>query len=114
VRNVDGIVLEPDGTITAIEIEHSFKTKAARQTILLKWLYGLKNGYYDKVMLFSQSLQIFADMKRLHSQLFQDMSLLRDKKTGKNLLTFEDVVVLETRLIYRTVFCEELTNTFYR
>ncbi|MEZ9370466.1 hypothetical protein AB4140_16820 [Shewanella sp. 10N.286.51.B2] len=113
VRNVDGIVLEVSGSITAIEMEHSFKTKAARQTILLKWLYGLNHGYYDKVMLFSQSQQIFSDIKRLHNQLFEEMVTRVDKKTRQPLLTESDVDLLQSRMIYRTVFCSELDKIFY-
>ncbi|MBQ0713531.1 MAG: hypothetical protein KBT53_11275 [Porticoccus sp.] len=113
VRNVDGIALEPDGTIAAIEIEHSFKTKAARQTILLKWLYGLKHGYYDKVMLFSQSLQIFNDIKRLHSQLLDEMPSRFDKKTKLAMLSIEDAELLRGKVVYRTVLCKELSDVFY-
>ncbi|MGS0827994.1 hypothetical protein ACVBIO_19610 [Shewanella sp. 0m-8] len=113
VRNVDGIAIEPDGAVAAIEIEHSFKTKAARQTILLKWLYGLQHGYYDKVMLFSQSLQIFNDIKRLHSQLYEEMPTRFDKKTRQVLLSQEDAELLKARIVHRTVLCEELTKTFY-
>ncbi|WP_241906495.1 hypothetical protein [Shewanella sp. 10N.286.51.B7] len=114
VRNVDGIVIEPTGSLVAIELEHSFKTKAARQTILLKWLYGLNNGYYDKVMLFSQSLQVFSDIKRLHNQLFEEMVTRVDKKTRKALLTSQDVTLLQSKIIYRTVLCSELENVFYQ
>ncbi|ARD23597.1 hypothetical protein SJ2017_3340 [Shewanella japonica] len=114
VRNVDGIVLEVSGSITAIEMEHSFKTKAARQTILLKWLYGLNHGYYDKVMLFSQSQQIFSDIKRLHGQLFEELSTRIDKKTRQPLLTESNVELLQSRMIYRTVFCSELDKIFYQ
>ncbi|MCL1058664.1 hypothetical protein L2729_11770 [Shewanella gelidimarina] len=113
VRNVDGIALEPDGTIAAIEIEHSFKTKAARQTILLKWLYGLKHGYYDKVMLFSQSLQIFNDIKRLHTQLLDEMPARFDKKTKLVMLSIEDAEMLRGKVVHRTVLCKELSDTFY-
>ena len=114
VRNVDGIAIEPDGTVAAIEIEHSFKTKAARQTILLKWLYGLKHGYYSKIMLFSQSLQIFNDIKRLHNQLYEEMPTRFDKKTRQVLLSLKDVELLKANIVHRTVLCEELTNRFYR
>ncbi len=114
IRNVDGIALEPDGTIAAIEIEHSFKTKAARQTILLKWLYGLKNGYYTKVMLFSQSLQIFNDIKRLHEQLLDEMPTRFDKKTKQALLSHEDAEFLKGKVVHRTALCDELNNRFYR
>ncbi|WP_299792370.1 hypothetical protein [uncultured Shewanella sp.] len=114
IRNVDGIALEPDGAIAAIEIEHSFKTKAARQTILLKWLYGLKNGYYNKIMLFSQSQKIFTDIKRLHDQLFEELPTRFDKKTRQPMLSLSDVETLKQAIVYRTIFCDEITEVFYR
>ncbi|WP_258405934.1 hypothetical protein [Shewanella acanthi] len=114
IRNVDGIVREIDGTISAIEMEHSFKTKAARQTILLKWHYGISHGYYDKVMLFSPSQQIFSDIKRLHEALFEEMTTRRDKKTGQSLLTQQEAESLKSKIIYRTLLCNELTERFYR
>jgi hypothetical protein len=114
IRNVDGIALEPDGTTAAIEIEHSFKTKAARQTILLKWLYSLKHGYYSKVMLFSQSLHIFNDIKRLHEQLLEEMPTRFDKKTKLALISLEDAELLKTKIVHRTALCDELTKRFYQ
>ncbi|MCH1930065.1 hypothetical protein L9G16_07725 [Shewanella sp. A25] len=114
IRNVDGIVREIDGTISAIEMEHSFKTKAARQTILLKWHYGMTYGYYDKVMLFSPSQQIFSDIKRLHEALFEEMTTRRDKKSGQPLLTQQEAESLKSKIIYRTLLCNELTERFYR
>lgn len=114
VRNVDGIALEPDGAVAAIEVEHSFKTKASRQTILLKWLYGLKSGYYNKIMLFSQSRQIFSDIKRLHEQLFDELPTRFDKKSRKQILSLSDVETLKQAIVYRTIICDELTEVFYR
>ncbi|MGI2217742.1 hypothetical protein ACRN94_12240 [Shewanella baltica] len=114
VRNVDGIVREVDGTICAVEMEHSFKTKAARQTILLKWHDGIGQGYYDKVMLFSQSLHIFSDIKRLHEQLYNELTTRPDKKTRQPLITAQDAASLKQRIIYRTLLCDELTERFYR
>jgi len=114
VRNVDGIALEPDGAITAVEIEHSFKTKAARQTILQKWCYGLNQGYYQKVMLFSQSQKIFGDIKRLHGQLFDELPTRFDKKTRQPILSLADVETLKQAIVYRTIFCDEITEVFYR
>jgi len=114
VRNVDGVVLECDGTATAIEMEHSFKSKAARQTILLKWLHGLNQDYYQKVMLFSQSHQIFSDIKRLHGQLYEELPTRFDKKTRLPILSLRDVETLKQALVYRTIFCDEITEIFYR
>lgn len=114
VRNVDGIALEPEGAIAAIEIEHSFKTKAARQTILQKWCYGINQGYYQKVMLFSQSQKIFGDIKRLHGQLFDELPTRFDKKTRLPILSLSDVETLKQAIVYRTIFCDEITEVFYR
>lgn len=59
IRSVDGLVQEgskkADGLV-AIEIEHSFKNKNTRQQLLLKYLYSLKAGYYNKVFLFSANI----------------------------------------------------------
>ncbi|MCG9698368.1 hypothetical protein [Shewanella sp. Isolate11] len=113
IRNVDAIAIEPDGSVAAVEMEHSFKTKASRQTILLKWLYGLKHGFYDKVMLFSHSLNVLNDIKRLHVELHQEMPQRYDKATKLPVLTEEDVNLLKQNVIYRTVYCSELNDVFY-
>ncbi|WP_346470077.1 MULTISPECIES: hypothetical protein [unclassified Pseudoalteromonas] len=112
-RTVDGAVRLLDGSITAIEVEHSFKNKTARQAILLKYLASLKNGDYDKVFLFSQSQQIFDDIKRLHEQLFEEMTTRFDKKTRHPLLSPEDVELLQSSIIYRTKLCDEISERFY-
>ncbi|MDP2561185.1 hypothetical protein [Psychrobium sp. 1_MG-2023] len=114
VRNVDGLVMEADGCIAAIEIEHSFKNKQAREKILLKWLYALKEGYYSKVFLFSQSQHIFEDIKRFHRQLFDELPSRYDKASKKPLLSEADVLLLQSAIIYRTKFCDEITALFYR
>ncbi|CAM3767985.1 MULTISPECIES: hypothetical protein [Pseudoalteromonas] len=113
-RTVDGAVRLPDGSIAAIEVEHSFKNKSARQAILLKYLSSLKKGDYNKVFLFSQSQQIFDDIKRLHTQLFEEMPLRFDKKTRTPLLSESDAELLRTSIIYRTKLCEEINEMFYR
>lgn len=112
-RTVDGAARLLDGSIAAIEIEHSFKNKTARQAILLKYLASLKNGDYDKVFLFSQSQQIFDDIKRLHEQLFEAMTTRFDKKTRHPLLSPEDVELLQSSIIYRTKLCDEISERFY-
>jgi hypothetical protein len=112
-RTVDGAVLLPDGSIAAIEVEHSFKNKTARQVILLKYLSSLKNGDYNKIFLFSQSQQIFDDIKRLHTQLFEEMPQRFDKKTRAPLLSESDTELLHSSIIFRTKLCEEINEMFY-
>lgn len=114
IRNIDGLVQELDGTIAAIEIEHSFKNKNTREKILLKWLHSLRCGYYSKIFLFSQSKQIFDDIRRLHQQLFEELPNRYDKKTRKALLTDSDIELLQSAIIYRTKFCDEITELFYK
>ena len=113
-RTVDGAVLLPDGSIAAIEVEHSFKNKTARQVILLKYLSSLKNGDYSKIFLFSQSQQIFDDIKRLHTQLFEEMPQRFDKKTRAPLLSESDAELLHSSIIFRTKLCEEINEMFYQ
>ena len=113
VRNVDGLVRESDGTISAVEIEKSFKNKAVRQNILLKYLFSLKSGHYQKVFMFSQSKLIFDDIKRLHEQLFEELPNRFDKKTRSPIISDADVELLRSSIIYRTKFCDEISELFY-
>ena len=112
-RTVDGAVLLPDGSIAAIEVEHSFKNKTARQVILLKYLASLKSGDYSKIFLFSQSVKIFDDIKRLHEQLFEEMPQRFDKKTRAPLLSESDAELLRSSIIFRTKLCDEINEKFY-
>ncbi|MGO3444834.1 MAG: hypothetical protein ACTINA_15240, partial [Pseudoalteromonas distincta] len=112
-RTVDGAVLLPDGSIAAIEVEHSFKNKTARQVILLKYLASLKKSDYSKIFLFSQSVKIFDDIKRLHEQLFTELPERYDKKTRAPLLSESDAELLRASIIYRTKLCEEINEMFY-
>jgi len=114
VRNVDGILKMNDDSYIALEVEHSFKNKNAREQILQKWLYAIKNGYYSKVFLFSHSLAIFYDIKRFHKQLFEELPNRFDKKTRQPILTDSDVELLKSSIIYRTKFCDEISELFYQ
>ena len=114
VRNVDGLVMEPDGVVSSVEIEHSFKNKVARASILQKYAQGLNQGIYQKVFLFSQDQRIFDDIKRFHEQLFTELPNRYDKTTRKPMLSQADVERLQTAIVYRTKFCDEITNMFYR
>ena len=112
-RIVDGVAVLPDRAVVAIEIENSFKNKAARQTILLKYLTSLKAGHYQQVFIFSQSTQIFDDVKRLHTQLMTELPERINKKTQQPFMTLEDAALLESAIVYRTKFCDEITALFY-
>ena len=112
-RTVDGAVRLPDGSIAAIEVENSFKNKTARQVILLKYLASLKKGDYSKIFLFSQSVKIFDDIKRLHEQLFTELPERYDKKTRAQLLSESDAELLRASIIYRTKLCSEIEKMFY-
>jgi len=112
-RTVDGAVRLLDGSVAAIEIEHSFKNKTARQAILLKYLASLKNKDYSKIFLFSQSVKIFDDIKRLHEQLFTELPERYDKKSRAPLLSEGDAELLHASIIYRTKLCTEIEKIFY-
>jgi hypothetical protein len=114
-RNVDGLMRETNKqqTIAALEVEASFKKKAARKTILLKYLEGINAGIYEKVFMVSQREQIFDDIKRFHSQLFIELPKYPNKKTNQPQLTETDVLLLKQSIIFRTKFCNELQSTFY-
>ena len=115
-RIVDGLILEntTDGLIKiGIEVECSFKNKAQRSVILLKYIAAIKAGVYQKVFLISQSQQIFDDIRRLNTQLLQELTQVIDKKNRKPFLTENDADILKSSIIFRTKYCRELTELFY-
>lgn len=114
IRNVDGLVIEPDGACCAIEIEHSYKPIQIRKNILLKYRDALQDGLYDKVFFISQSLQILQDSKRINGLAMDTLTSIVDRKTDRPLLSDNDRKLLEDRLIYRTKFCEEISSLFYQ
>ncbi len=113
IRNVDSLVIEPDGNCCAIEIEHSYKPIQLRKSILLKYRDALQIGLYDKVFFISQSQQILQDCKRINGVAMDSLTSIVDRKTDRPLLSDNDRKLLEDRLIYRTKFCEEITTLFY-
>ena len=114
VRNIDGLVQESDGALVAIEVEHSFKNKTARRQILLKYLSAIKAGYYSKVFLVSHSLDILNDAKRLNNQIIDELTPTSQSKYKKEYLSDEDAALLQTNIIYRTKFCNEINELFYQ
>lgn len=114
IRNVDALVIEHDGTICAIEIEHSFKTIELRKTILLKYLHSLKAGIYDKIFLVSQSFGILDDMRRINQIALNGLQSSINKKTNRAWINESERKLLEEKLIYRSKFCDEITRHFYQ
>lgn len=114
VRSVDGIVRELDGTICAVEFEHSFKTPENRKSILLRYSQALQAGYYQKVQLFSQKLEILKDARRINDNAITYLTQTNKPKTSTTWLTEDEAQKLSAALIYRTKFCDELTERFYR
>lgn len=112
-RNVDGLVMEADKTLCAVEMEHSFKNKAARKVILLKYLDGIKSGNYSKVFLFSQSQAILDDIKRLHDALLDELPTTYNRKTKQNFITEQDKQLLQKAIIYRNKYCDAISSLFY-
>ncbi|MCC5453361.1 hypothetical protein LMJ53_16725 [Rheinheimera sp. UJ51] len=108
-RNVDAIVQEQDGCITAIEMEHSFKQLTTRKSILQKYLQDINNGYYQKVMFFSQKLDVLNDMKRINGKV---ISFLQSTK-GPERITEQDADILNGALVYRSKYCDEIRQRFY-
>lgn len=113
IRNVDALIAEPSGIISALEVEHSFKPITLRKTILLKYLSALKSGVYEKVFFVSQSMQILNDTRRINSVALDNLTSVNHKKTGKPQITVEERELLEKSLIYRTKFCAEISALFY-
>ena len=108
-RNVDAIVQESDRSITAVEMEHSFKQLPTRKAILLQYLQDLNNGYYQKVMLFSQKVEVLNDMKRINASIIE--FLLATKSPER--ITAQDAAKLQQALVYRSKYCEEIRQRFY-
>ena len=108
-RNVDAIVHESDGSITAVEMEHSFKQLPTRKAILLQYLQDLNNGYYQKVMLFSQKTEVLNDMKRINANIIEFLQATKSPER----ITEQDAARLHQALVYRTKYCEEIRQRFY-
>lgn len=108
-RNVDAIVREIDGSITAVEMEHSFKQLPTRKAILQQYLQDLNNGYYQKVMLFSQKTEVLNDMKRINSNIIEFMLATKSPER----ITEQDAAKLHQALVYRTKYCDEIRQRFY-
>ena len=113
VRSVDAIVRELSGAICAIEFEHSFKTPESRKGILLKYAQGLELGCYNKILLFSQQLDILKDARRINDAAVDYLASHTKPKSNDAWLTEPAAQRLKAALVYRTKFCDELTERFY-
>ena len=112
-RSVDGIVRELDGTICAVEFEHSFKTPENRKSILLRYSQALQAGYYQKIQLFSQKLEILRDARRINNNAIAYLTENTQPKSQHTWLSEGEAQELRGALVYRTKFCDELTERFY-
>ena len=114
IRNVDAITREPRGTICAVEFEHSFKTPESRKGILLKYSQGLELGCYEKIMLFSQKVDILRDGRRINEGAIDYLTAHTKPKSNDAWLSEDEAQRLKAALVYRTKFCDELSERFYR
>lgn len=114
IRNVDAITREPSGTLCAVEFEHSFKSPESRKGILLKYSEALQSGCYEKIMFFSQKMDILKDAKRINDGAIDYLTAHTKPKSNETWLTEEQAQKLKAALIYRTKFCDELAERFYR
>lgn len=114
IRNVDALTREPNGTLCAVEFEHSFKTPENRKGILLKYSEALQAGVYEKIMLFSQKLDILKDARRINDAAIDYLTSHTKSKSNDAWLSEMQAQQLKAALVYRTKFCDELTERFYR
>lgn len=114
IRSVDGIVRELDNTLCAIEFEHSFKTPENRKSILLRYSEALQAGYYHKIQLFSQKMEILKDAKRINDNAIRYLAEHTRPKSQQTWLSDQQAQQLQSALVYRSKFCDELTTRFYR
>lgn len=115
VKNVDGIVLNSDCSVAAIEIEGSYKNKAKVENTLLKLKDNMlcQPPLFDKVFFVGSSNKIFEDSKRFQSQLLEELPNRYNKKTKSIYLTTEEALKLKDKLIFRTKFTEQIKQLFY-
>ena len=116
IKNVDGIVLNSDGTVAAIEIENSFKNKAKTESTLLKLKASLLGTppLFDKVFFVSSSDKIIKDTQRFQNQLLDELPNRYNKHTKSPMMTTEEAEELRQGLIFRTKFTESIQSTFYK
>lgn len=113
IRNIDAIVREPSGTLCAVEFEHSFKSPESRKGILLKYAQGLELGCYEKIMFFSQKMDILKDARRINDSAIDYLTEHTKPKSNDTWLSEDNAQQLKAALVYRTKFCDELTERFY-
>ena len=112
IRSVDALVCETDGTLSALEMEHSFKNLTLRKNIILRYVKSLNENIYEKIFLISHSEKILHDAKRLNMMAVHSLRAAAGK--SKDSLSDADAERVTKALVYRTKFCEALTNRFYR
>lgn len=114
-KHVDGLVISPDNSVSALEIENSYKTKAQRKATLLKLNQHLTqpNKLFDLVFYVCSSDKVLSDLKRFNNQLLEELPELYSKKIRGYELSQEQANMLEEKLIYRTKLTQVITQTFY-
>lgn len=115
VKQVDGVVLNADGTVACVELENSYKRKSQTQQTLLKLKDAMLGSpkLYDKAFFIGSSDKVFQDTQRFQSQLLEELPNRYNKKTNSNYLTTEEALQLKDRLIFRTKFTEQINQLFY-
>ncbi|MBT1066156.1 hypothetical protein KJY73_21450 [Bowmanella sp. Y26] len=115
VKKVDGVVLCNDGSIAAVELENSFKRKTQHQESIYKFRDAIHGNpkLYDKVFFVGGSDKVFADTKRFHRQLLDELPHKQDRKKGGNGLSKLEADSLRDTLIFRTKFTSPITSLFY-
>jgi hypothetical protein len=108
IRNIDALV-KSEGKLIAIECENSHKPKKNHEMNLVKFCHSLKEGIYQKVFFVSPLERVLADAKRFHTELLNELPLRKNPQISQ-----EDVEILKNSLIYRTKFCQPLSDLFYK
>lgn len=116
VKHIDAVALLNNGSIAAIEIEHSYKRKEQHQKSILKFKEAMLGNekLYDQVFLVVASKKIHADTRRFYDQLLDEMPNRIDKKTKQPMLTLAEAEYLKENIIFRTKFIEDINRIFYK
>ena len=116
VKHVDAVALLNNGSIAAIEIEHSYKRKEQHQKSILKFKEAMLGNekLYEQVFLVVASNKIHADTKRFYEQLLEEMPNRINKKTKQPMLTLAEAEYLKDHIIFRTKFVDGINRIFYQ
>ncbi len=115
VKQVDGVVLNCDGTVACVELENSYKRKSQTQQTLLKLRDAMLGSpkLYDKAFFIGSSDKVFQDTLRFQAQLLEELPKRFNKKTKSPYLTEQEASELRDKLIFRTKFTDKINHLFY-